>query len=615
VVPFLLFAIALLGISLVVAWRFMPELVTGRALADTDAYMRLVRVRHLAMGGGWFDSGIPRSNWPVGETLHWTRPLDVLLLASAWLLTPLLGFGQALHLAGVALSPILLVALFGAVAWAAEPLVGRDARGLAMLVLLAQPTVMSYALPGRPDHHALILLCFGVSLGFMLRGLADPSARHWAWGLGVSAAMGLWVSPEFLLPVALYLGAGMAVWVVQGGRLAAFQRTWTGVCAMALLVVLSIERGPDALAVEYDRVSVVHVLVAALAWGVWWVLAIWQRRTSDSTPPRRSPISARLGGGMLAGGLALAVMAAAFPRFFGGPMVDVTDPVMRMWLSRVTELQPVLLPTDARGAGLLLANAGSALVALPMLVYGLRRDARLMAAPPSPRSHATSISFLLFVGIVGCLALALAQVRWITYVQVMSALPLAMVVVRVRGRWPGEAPTAMAKRAFASAGLIAGPLLAGAALFQLGPADRARGGEPACDPEAVASYLATDSHWRDAPRTIAAYTDLGPVILYRSHHRVLATPYHRNQQGIRAVYDLLSTIDDERALALAREGSIDLILLCPRLDRAFFVPEREGRTTLYGRLVTGTVPAWLRPVPAADVPPGVRVYEVRPGPE
>jgi hypothetical protein len=595
VVPFLLFAVAVLGVSVLLAWRVMPELITDRALADTDAYMRLVRVRLLATGGGWFDSVIPRSNWPAGETLHWTRPLDVLLLAGAWLLTPLMGFDQALHLAGVALSPVLLVALFAVVAWAAEPLVGRDARGLAMLALLAQPTVMSYALPGRPDHHALILLCFGVSLGLMLRGLTEPAERRWAWGLGAAVAMGLWVSPEFLLPVAIFLGVGMALWVTRGGPFAPFQRAWTGACAVVLVVMLLAERGAGALTIEYDRLSVVHVLVAALAWGVWWALSKWQRHTSHRSPSRASTVPVRLGMGLLAGGVALAAMAAVFPRFFGGPMVDVTDPVVRTWLSRVTELQPALLPTEARRAGLLLANAGSALVVLPTLVPGLRRDARVL---------------LLFVGITGCLALALAQVRWITYVQVMSAPALAMLVVHVRGRWSGEARTALVKRVVATAGLIAGPLLAGAALFQMASPDLVQGTEIACEPEAVATWLATDPRWRDAPRTIAAYTDLGPVILYRSHHRVLATPYHRNAQGIRAAYDLLSTVDDERALALAREGDIDLILLCPQLDQAFFASERGGRTTLYGRLVTGTGPVWLRPVPAADVPPGIRAYAV-----
>ena len=43
---------------------------------------------HLAQTGNWYDGSLPRSNWPYGEALHWTRPLDVVLLAGTFLLVP-----------------------------------------------------------------------------------------------------------------------------------------------------------------------------------------------------------------------------------------------------------------------------------------------------------------------------------------------------------------------------------------------------------------------------------------------------------------------------------------------------------------------------------------------
>ena len=85
--------------------------VLDGALADPDAYMRLNRVLHLHDGGSWFDSREPRINPPEGHVQHWTRALDALLLAGAWLLEPLLGFERALHLWGVLISPALLGAL------------------------------------------------------------------------------------------------------------------------------------------------------------------------------------------------------------------------------------------------------------------------------------------------------------------------------------------------------------------------------------------------------------------------------------------------------------------------------------------------------------------------
>src|SRR3546814_9831483 len=67
---------ALVHGSLVI-FRDLPLFETG--LLGPDSYMRMVRVNELAQGGGWFDDTIARANAPYGDTLHWTRPLDVLL--------------------------------------------------------------------------------------------------------------------------------------------------------------------------------------------------------------------------------------------------------------------------------------------------------------------------------------------------------------------------------------------------------------------------------------------------------------------------------------------------------------------------------------------------------
>jgi len=79
-------------------------------LADSDCYMRLVRVRQLWTTGRWYDSTIPRSNVPYGEELHWTRPLDLLLLLGAAPASLVVGFNEALFGWGVAVSPLLLLA-------------------------------------------------------------------------------------------------------------------------------------------------------------------------------------------------------------------------------------------------------------------------------------------------------------------------------------------------------------------------------------------------------------------------------------------------------------------------------------------------------------------------
>ena len=150
-------------------------------LMGTDGYMRLVRVELLHETGAWFDGRIARSNAPYGDTLHWTRPLDALLLVAAWVLTPFLGFEKALFWGGSFVSPLLLLATGFAMLWASKPLVDAENRPFIIFVFLTQLGVMAYSLPGRVDHHALQILLLVSTAGLMLRpprnGPRRPSCR------------------------------------------------------------------------------------------------------------------------------------------------------------------------------------------------------------------------------------------------------------------------------------------------------------------------------------------------------------------------------------------------------------------------------------------------------
>ena len=92
----------------VVWWLVGDSVVTFGNLVDSDGYARLVRIQRLLETGAWFDVGLPRANRPDGGTLHWTRPLDVLLIILALPLAVLIGFSKALFWAGVLVGPLLM---------------------------------------------------------------------------------------------------------------------------------------------------------------------------------------------------------------------------------------------------------------------------------------------------------------------------------------------------------------------------------------------------------------------------------------------------------------------------------------------------------------------------
>ena len=129
-------------LSLIGVWALAQVLVLAigaspvfeGGLIGTDGYMRLVRVELLHETGAWFDGTIARSNAPFGDTLHWTRPFDVLILGATWLLSPFLGFERALFWGGSFVSPLLLLATGYAMIWAANPLVEPENRPFLVFV-------------------------------------------------------------------------------------------------------------------------------------------------------------------------------------------------------------------------------------------------------------------------------------------------------------------------------------------------------------------------------------------------------------------------------------------------------------------------------------------------
>ena len=150
-------------------WYLVTSPPTG--FADSDGYMRALRVETLWRGGGWFDHSIARANAPYGDTSHWTRPLDVVISLIALPLAPFLGVKPAIFWGGALSGPVLHGAAVAAFAWAALPLVGRVAALLAAIATIAQLGLLSYGALFRSDHHIFFVLLAALGFGWAIRAL------------------------------------------------------------------------------------------------------------------------------------------------------------------------------------------------------------------------------------------------------------------------------------------------------------------------------------------------------------------------------------------------------------------------------------------------------------
>lgn len=554
--------------------------VLGGELRGTDSYMRLLRVAHLYHSGDWFDHAIPRSNAPYGEILHWTRPADLLFLSGALVLEPFFGFERALFLWGICLGPLLHVAMVMVLVWAVAPVFDQERRFLLVLAVVSQIAIWPHGLLGRTDHHMLILLVFAAAIGGVWRVLLGDRRPAVAFAAGAAAGFGLWLSVEFLVVWAVLFAALSVCWVRAGGELAS-RGLWHAAGLIAVVALaLPVERPPDDWwALEYDRISIVHLLVGLLA-TAFWAAASDLARAGRATTTRRRLIVCVLGA-VLAGG----VMLLVFPKFFAGPEVDYDPGLRGIFLDYVNETQP-LWPTNFRNAGWMMIFLGSAVFAVPYLLLRLWRDRRAGVWP---------FWLVIALGLLAYLPLSLEMRRFTGFPAMLLAVVIADLLAALLARMR---EAALARRllvlAVAVPAIFFGPVAAGGALWS---ADQGTGAG-SCSVAPLIRELNRPDGLGATPLTVLAMVNFGPRLMYDTPHRVVTTPYPRNAAGQLDAFHIYAATDLEAARRLVDARGIDVIATC--VKRSMYGGLSAAPDTLDSRLRRGEPPDWLRPVPVGE---------------
>jgi hypothetical protein len=577
---------------------------TGR-LTDTDSWVRVQRVLELWQGAGWFEERTARLNAPTGLSLHWTRPLDVLILLPAQVLAGLFGVAprDAVLLAGACICPALHAACAVAAAWAASAVWTGLGPLLAGLLVAGSPPVGGYSGFGRADHHTLIVLFALLALGAAVRAAARPgNARGAAWSAGAFAGAGVWVSPEALLAAAPVLAAFGVLWVAEGmrgfsaggggGGGAAAAQGLRASLGFTLVVAPGVvcEHPPSAwLDAPYDKVSTQHVLMGALAASVFAVAG----RLSGNAARR-----AVTGGA--AAVTAACVLLLFRPRALQASLAGVDAEAAEHFM-RAAEMEPIPLSLSGllNDAPMALGAVPAALLALVLAIPSWRREGKLAVAVP------------LGLALVAALPAAFLHRRFSLDLAAPACLLAAGLPVLALGL---RDPLRRAAAAFLAAALVFGvPFLS-----RLGATEADREAAAAADSVAYeeCGTAALSGPFRPtsamaggaaAPVLFVNSINLGPELAWRTPYRVVAAPYHRGGAAIMDTVAFFGATDDNAARAIAARREAALVLVCAPSPR-----EGAEGASLLARLRRGEAPEWLTPVPLPDAPAGVRLFAVQP---
>ena len=544
-------------------------------LGDTDDNMRMMQVRGLLHGQGWYDLRNYRMNPPFGANIHWSRLVDLPIAGLVLGLRPLLG-GPGAERWAVAIAPLLpyLLLLFS-LALTTRRLVHPAAYPLALLALFFAGSTNGMFMPERIDHHGWQLALLAVSVA----AIADPRRIRGGIILGVSSALSLAIGLEMVIYLALAAAATVLFWVAdedEAERLGAYALSLSAGVALSFLVFAS----NDNWAPVCDALSPVYLSDAliggALLFGMAWISpGDWRARLA------------------LAAGAAVIVAgfhAGTWPQCLQRPE-HVSAEADQLWLSHVKEARPVYRH-GWRTALEITALPVTGAIGWMLLAWIRRADRQLLRRILAAALPGIAASLLL-----------LWQTRTGPAAQMMAvpgaaALTWVLVPIAWKARIARMPSTAAWLPIVATiAALVIG---AGAAVqFALSFVPREK---PTAYQQSIgrANNLCA-SLWGLRPVALQpkglvfTFVDLGPRLITVTHHDAIAGPYHRNWRQIVDVMKAFRGSEAQAHAIIVGKYHSDYLLSCPKSSTTtIFMSETPNG--FYGQLERGQVPKWLQPV-------------------
>ena len=585
--------------ALILVAGFGPAAI-NQDFAEPDNAMRLVRIRDMLGGQGWFDSVQQRLNPPDGTPMHWAQWIDALLAAPLAMLAPMIGQANA----EIAVAFAWPLALLGAFMFLAVRVAGeigareglrREAEwAAAILAALAFPATEKFA-PGALDHHNVEIV-LGMLAVFCMMHM--KTSRPAAIGAGVALGLAMATAAEGVPLVVAGLGVAGVLWLLRPAEYA-FGLRWLGVgLAATSAVMLPVLVPPSAWTQSVcDAMGAPFAAFGLVGGGIAIALGALPVRLGDSLVGRGASAS-------VLGGAGIAALYALFPQCAGGGYAALGEDMSTLWMTQISEARS-LLSLAGSDVALMFAVAGAALAGLVAAGFCVRRHAQW------------GEGWIPLAFLVVSIAIMAWQIRGAAFATAFAVPFGAWAVVVARRDYRARAS---AIRALAFVGIAAGSTAAAWAsagdALQSSITPRA----------AMASFEGRTASSKscatpEALRTLRAVPTgvmlnqfaLGAGVLVWTDHSVLAAPYHRDVDGTMTVIAAMRT-SSEQARDIAVRSVADYVLVCPATPETAFYARNAADgvvpdQTLSAMLGRGDVPQWLEPVDIGPSP--LRVYRIK----
>lgn len=558
--------------------------------ADNDDVLRLVQVRDLLAGKGWFDLTQLRLGLEGGTLMHWSRLIDLpiasLIYVFSLVMNPVMAEATALFVWPL----ITVLPVFYALALAGQTLAGASGRLIALLLGFLFVLSINRFQPGSIDHHNVQLgLIAVITACLILPG--RPATAHGVAGFAAAIAIAIGAETTPHIAVIALIVALQWLWLGEPVRAAALSFSLAMASTLTAVFFATVPPAQYGL-VACDALSTGFYALGVVGAGTFFLAAA--STSQQSFTVRFAAIG-------LAGVATLGLTLLIAPQCLGNPLADL-DPLLKsMWLDNVTEAQSVL--AQARSEPWTIGGFYAVpVLAMALCLWRIRERRQVQAYG------------VLFVLILVSWAIALVQVRGAVFSNLLSAIPMAALIADLRARANADPKNLRNGLAFAGMSFVAVPFIWAfvGALASMG-VDKATGKEveglPTKSQNSCTDAAAMAPLAQEPKGVVSGPSNLGAHILRFTSHRALSAPYHRNQGGmLTELYAAMAKPKD--AVKFLRGADVTILAFCSSDPQTRNVV-RAAPEGLYAELAKGNLPDWLEPVPETRSAP-LQLYRVLP---
>ncbi|ENN89402.1 hypothetical protein RHSP_66711 [Rhizobium freirei PRF 81] len=569
---------------IIVAQLVFHRHVTDYVGPDNDDVLRLVEVRDLLAGQGWFDMMQYRLGLDGGTLMHWSRFID-LPIASLILFFRMFFAPEGAEAAALTVWPLMLILpLMFFMGLAGRRMAGVEGMHFSLILTAFFVLLSPRFVPGSIDHDNVQLCLVALTVAMLVDESHKP--RNFAIA-AVALAIQLGIGAETTPFVAVVCVAVACLWAWDGTPFAPAAKAFALTLAVAVSAAFFSLVPPRFYSmVTCDNLSLGFYAITSAGCVGLLLSAVF---ASHLPRPWRMLVLAANGA------LVFATTVAIAPQCLRNPLADLDPMLVDLWLSRVTEAQSIFSIARTQ-PDMLGAFYATSFIAMVVCSFRMLRGDRT-------RLHAVLMALIAVNWII-----TLVQVRGAEFATLLAIPPLALLIAELRRVSAADTKNIKAAFFYVVTALVSVPAVwavGGGVIANRSMASPAKAEETTdcISKEALAPIAGLE------PGVVAAASNMGAPILRFTPHRVLSGPYHRDPGGMLAELNI-GLAQPQQAETLLRDSHVTLVAFCKGDPQVELLSERSPQG-FYAQLSAGRVPTYLEPI-AASTKPEVQFFRFKP---